>query len=330
MTIRVMSDLHSHPERPALAAAARIEQWAGDPQVHAIVLAGDTWEGWAWPVASPPPTLSQIIAADTALLHAFRSAADAGKSTYCIIGNHDGDLCQNALDLALGADRAPLAVPLRSFDDDAVIVTHGHEDAIFCANDDRQRRPCGYWLTRMLQGKAPHVTAKLLANVLLDAARKGRDITLAGLALDQAAWLAGMGPAAEIVERDPQWTMVVAELSDRYADLWTHWTDTWGAEDAMAALLAELATPEALVYAMRSRAEAGWKIVVTGHTHVPTLAKAHRPPLGGMGSFNPGGESVLLNTGCHGPDGRQDWAEIDGDVVRLYDGDKLVKEECAS
>jgi UDP-2,3-diacylglucosamine pyrophosphatase LpxH len=125
-----------------------------DADVNEIVLLGDFFDLWLYPINQAPWTVAQIVVNNpdaTAVVAALQSFMAPGRSVYYINGNHDMAVTQNDLAAAIpGVELKGYAAECASLH-----LEHGHLADMFNAppdagDDTLGGYPLGYFITRLV------------------------------------------------------------------------------------------------------------------------------------------------------------------------------------
>jgi len=149
---------------------AMLDMVVNDPEVGELVLLGDIFDLWLYPVDVAPLTVGAILDKNPQVATALRACVAAKSAVYYINGNHDSE-----------ATTADLADPRLTSDGKQIkVITtdwykqncnskwhfeHGHEADMFNAPDDSDETiggyPLGYFITRLAatpRSQSSHMT----------------------------------------------------------------------------------------------------------------------------------------------------------------------------
>ena len=273
--------------------------------VKDLVLLGDSLDNWIHPPGSAPPSIGEILQADSnaAVAGALRRLMGAGIGLYIVRGNHDIGLSQMDVERHLkGAwwcsyrwhTRAPF-----------VYAEHGHMKSLFNAPDPAGRRPpFGYWISRALTRSGPQAAGDMLdvvagcADDVLEAAFTSQSLTTS--IWEAVCEQAGLEPDDTIVA---PWgrPMACRWVGERYASLIDEWWRllSWGA--MWRRLKADCGDQAG--QAEHLTRQHGWRCVVMGHSHKALLDKQSG--------------SIYCNAGSWSRGAARTWVEIARDGARL-------------
>jgi UDP-2,3-diacylglucosamine pyrophosphatase LpxH len=179
----VMSDLHvSNCEKYAWCSVKGITdicnmlEWvANDTSVSELVLLGDLFDMWAYPVDVVPWTAKQIIGLQARLVSALQACVTRLPAVIYLPGNHDmGVTAQDLLPFAVGSKTISLQTPSQYNNNPAHKdwhLEHGHDVDMFNApydeSDSIGNLPFGFFITRLTtQSQDPAKARQLLHDTL--------------------------------------------------------------------------------------------------------------------------------------------------------------------
>lgn len=275
--------------------------------IRELVILGDLVDFWTYVPSQKPPTISEIIAANPAVLGPkgalSRVVAALPGGVSLLTGNHDGTL--TAADVATLS--AAVGGPIQLVDPVYVVqgqsgkrtvFTHGHHWTMFNAPDPTTRLaplPIGHFVTRMLaykvagELKAGQTCADLSAwgyglNLSKGIAQVVNALSAPGLVnlalggflqvfLDNTGF-----PADTPVVLPGGQTCTVNDAKTNYASLLDNWLKAWGPIDAARAAMADYSGGSYLGwFAQKLALEHNADVVVMGHTHEPISGSIGAP-----------------------------------------------------
>lgn len=298
-----LSDIHAGPglgpwEWIDEAGVDRLDVFFSTLPGHCdrVVLLGDIFDHWIVPHDLRPPPMPALLQMGPAarvceLLRLLAAQVD----TVYVRGNHDDTMTREIL---------PPGVRWSGdlYVDGQLRAEHGHQHALFCAEDPDNEVPLGYYISRLAatadRDSGGHVpTRQQIVQELLDAAVTRE--TLAQSLVDAVAARAGVSYADEILLPDGG-AITVGEVRGRYRDLLSRFTARRGGLAAALAIPAETGSLE--LVADRLLFMDGASAVVLGHTHRPGVWSTLGRTYANTGSWV-GGQGT--------------WVELDGGVVVL-------------
>jgi UDP-2,3-diacylglucosamine pyrophosphatase LpxH len=342
----VISDVHMSNDKPyswfeeanSKKLAKMLTTLANDETVEELVLLGDLFDLWLYPVNTPPLTVKDIIEANDPVVQALRDCLKDNRTVYFMNGNHDMGVTQKDLDMLAGsADKIQLISPEKyERDHPGWRLEHGNAADMFNAPDDSDDTiggyPFGYFITRLVataddEGKVWRVLKELyehLATTIraiepaesamaLGAVRPQRvaipwvGALMVDLIVNTLSHIAEVNDSTTIRFSEPELDAkeyTVGDIKTKYGSLLGRWYDKYPVEKLVSAMLAthDLGWyAEDLVSANPER-----NVVVMGHTHASV-------------SGNP-----YDNDGCwckagslgHG-DANPTYVEIEGDEAKV-------------
>lgn len=300
-----------------------------DRTISELVLLGDILDTWVFPdLGREPRTFAEILAAPAngGVVSALRELASSMLVTY-VQGNHDMDAWGD-LEPALEAELPGIAYERHGVARGPLWAEHGSRYAMFTAadsgHDAAHGLPLGYFITRVNEtrgsGRGDDPTVGAVArSAVVDFGAKHLPAAplsegLAGLSLAETATAEGAFFAAhlgswvlEAVARNANvalntevrlprgGSVTLAEVRDRYADLYADWKKVPDRPPALHALMAEIEMMGPVANWLQRRLEK--KAVLFGHTHRARCAPA---------------APSYLNDGCFLRDARRSPHVIEG------------------
>jgi UDP-2,3-diacylglucosamine pyrophosphatase LpxH len=132
------------------------EKALGDSSVTELVLLGDVFDLWLYPVNVVPWTVSQIVQANPEVTKALRDCVQEKQNVYYISGNHDMGVSDGDLQPFGSGDKQIQVVSPKWYSDKyggVRYLEHGHAADMFNAPDDSNDTiggyPLGYFITRL-------------------------------------------------------------------------------------------------------------------------------------------------------------------------------------
>lgn len=283
--------------RMDMARLVAFLKWvASRGEVQELVLLGDVFDNWTFPVDMKPPTLEWIVSSEHArpVVKAINAVAEVMPVVY-MPGNHDITMTPQILSVWM-----PKVVFGGPGTEDSFFASsrlrgeHGHAHALFCSGDPAHDEglPLGYFISRLAatsdRDTGGHsITRQQIVRDILDTVEKddlGRGV------LDAICSRAGLCDDTVIAMPDDIWngaTLTVRDVGHLYAGLFTQWEKRHGVVAAVLAITAELNELEACAMPMFARG--GTNAVVMGHTH-RAMAHEHVIPFLGTAAY--------VNAGC--------------------------------
>lgn len=242
--------------------------------VKDLVLLGDFFDTWQWPMNVTPTSLPEVIRArHEPVIDAVRAARGAVENIFYVNGNHDMDVTQKELDAIFGKDSTGKGIVtwIPEYRTGRLLAEHGSRFAMFNAqdrmHDPKDGLPLGYFITRLLSsGNVSYDTpGAVLGYVddLLEAAFTTQ--TLAESVIEALAERVGVASDATFRMPGGRPNLTVAQVQRKYAPLFTRWTEKFGHRYAMRAIAGEAGGLG--WFADRLCERHGYKVVVLGHTH---------------------------------------------------------------
>ncbi|MFT3767434.1 MAG: metallophosphoesterase [Minicystis sp.] len=241
---------------------------AAQPDVKDLVLLGDLFDTWMFPMSEAPLRAPEIAARHAPVIQAIQACRGAVENIFFVPGNHDFNVGQADLDGAFGPG---VVTWIPRYTGGLLYAEHGSRFAMFNAtdrlHDPAGGYPLGYFITRLLAStdKAYDRPGSILGYVddLLEAASTTR--TLASSVLEALAELAGKGPDDTFQMPDGRRPLSVREVQAKYAPLFDRWVEKFGFRYAMKAIHGEMGSLG--WFADRLCEKNGYRVVVLGHTH---------------------------------------------------------------
>lgn len=313
-------------DRHEARLVAFLEWVAAQTDVKDLVLLGDLFDEWMWPMDQKPQALTTVIPQrHPAVLSAVKAAKAAVENVFYVNGNHDLGVSQTELDALFGAG---VVKWITQYNAGLLYAEHGSRFGLFNArdrmHDPTQGLPLGYFITRLLAGTEVAYTSPgaLLSFVddLLEAMFTTQ--TLASSVIEAVAEVTGRGDDATVVMPGNRPPISVAQIKARYAPLVQRWVERFGPGYAINAIRAE---GDGLAwFAKRLHKQQGFRVVVLGHTH----HEHHDVFTDGLLGLHPAADAgtfAYLNSGyfCPSGNGRATVAEVDkrddGYTARVLD-----------
>lgn len=266
-------------------------------QVQEVVILGDLFDQWIIPADYDPLTSFESICEDIVnkpVIEKMKVLAAENRLVY-VPGNHD-----MALDIAgilttqqLMVDTFPGirfvcddTVPLGRYEASALVAEHGNRYCLFNApdtwtNPGSSFLPLGFFISRMVAYKVSTIGHDQdPRNIFIDLLRecwKGDPDFIENL-FQSIADDCGLTPASTIDLDDiPGYggTMMVGEIGQRFASLFSNWGKVPGAEHVVApiAVMSELGDLYNAAASTYFRRGSDFKVAVFGHTHNPAMKK---------------------------------------------------------
>lgn len=145
--------LPPYPEK----LTAMLNSIANDPNVAELILLGDLFDLWVYPVDVVPWSVSQIAAANPALTTALRQCVKNIPNVYYMIGNHDMEVVANDLQpFSIDGRNIQLITPdwYNGKYKNVRHLEHGNAVDMFNAPDDAPDTiggyPLGFFITRLV------------------------------------------------------------------------------------------------------------------------------------------------------------------------------------
>jgi UDP-2,3-diacylglucosamine pyrophosphatase LpxH len=135
-----------------------LQQTANDSTVRELVLLGDIFELWLFPISEMPWTAARIIqhwdSGPNSVIAALRECADKLPQVSCLCGNHDMGVTQADLNLISPKIRLISADVHHAGHPGVLHLEHGHAVDLFNApdisGDPIEGLPFGYFVTRLV------------------------------------------------------------------------------------------------------------------------------------------------------------------------------------
>jgi UDP-2,3-diacylglucosamine pyrophosphatase LpxH len=139
-----------------------LERESSNPDVEEIVLLGDLFDFWLYPVDVVPLTAAQIIDSNPRLVKALKQCVEKLPNVYYIPGNHDMEITQEDLTPFCAGEKTLRLVPFEQYNalHPGRHFEHGNAVDMFNAPDNADdtigRLPLGFFITRLVaSAKAP-------------------------------------------------------------------------------------------------------------------------------------------------------------------------------
>lgn len=270
---------------------AMLNHTANDPSITELVLLGDVFDLWLYPLNVVPSTVAQILAANPNITMALQQCVQNIPNVYYITGNHDmevkaGDLVQ----LGAGGKIIQLVTPewYNEKYQNKRHLEHGNAVDMFNAPDNAGdtigRYPLGFFITRLV-ATAQNQSAVWHELIALIQKFHGIHKTLGPEAIGVPSMgsllveiiitllekLAGVQDSTRIRFSEPaldnQYT--VGNIKNHYGSLYNTWFSKYpDIEEFLSAMLAGLVSDGLDWYAKKLLSgNAPPKVVVMGHTH---------------------------------------------------------------
>lgn len=316
----VLSDLHISngasyswflPPYPKYLTAM-LTDVANDSTVAELVLLGDIFDLWLYPLDVVPWTVPQILAANRDVTAALQRCARNIPNVYYMNGNHDLEVTAADLQpLASGGKSVQLVTPdqYNSHHQYQRHLEHGHAVDMFNAPDDAGDTiagyPLGYFITRMVATAADQSAAWEALKRLLQAL----GTTHAALAPQQLEVrsmgslfvepiitllekLVGVDDSTPIRFADPALNYTVGDIKSHYGSLYSTWWRKYpNIEQFLSAMLTGLLSNGLEWYA---------KLVLAGSSPPKVLAMGHTHHAEAQGAYDNDGCWCIPNTLGHG------------------------------
>ncbi|CAK8715465.1 MAG: Calcineurin-like phosphoesterase [Candidatus Electronema aureum] len=137
-----------------------LNQTAHDPQVKELVLLGDVFDVWLYPIQVAPWDAKKIIQKWSGIITALQSCAAKLPKVYYINGNHDMGVTQADLSLISPNIEVISATQYNAQHPNTLHLEHGHLVDMFNApdisGDPIQGLPFGYFVTRLVATAGNH------------------------------------------------------------------------------------------------------------------------------------------------------------------------------
>ncbi len=315
-------------ETPLLAFFDHI---AKQDDVKDLVLLGDFFDTWMFPMDQKPPAIAGIVKSRyPKIVEAVKQAAKAVENVFYVNGNHDMHVSQKDLDEIFGGD---VVEWIPQYNAGLLYAEHGSRFTMFNArdklHDPTEGLPLGYFITRILSSTNEEYDrpGSVLTYIddLLEAAFTTE--TLAQSVIEALAELAGKHADDVFEMPDTRPKLTIAQVQKKYGPLYQRWVEKFGHRYAINAIMGELGSLG--WFADRLCKSAGYRVVVFGHTHGSELDKDTLFVKGGRAYANAG-------YWCPKPERKGDrstFVEVDkvgGKFsVQLWacEGDELVEEK---
>jgi UDP-2,3-diacylglucosamine pyrophosphatase LpxH len=281
-------------------------------KVDEVVLVGDVWDNWVFPVDIVPPTMMELLNTDNA--QKAIKALDALSQNIPVIwmsGNHDFSLKADQLQSQSVLPKVSFGgrgVDNPFFSNGRLRAEHGNAYGLFCSPDPLRPNflPLGYFISRISAtadrdsgNDTPNLTTilKELAHTL------GKDEIAQGV-LDAVCSKANLSLNSKIAMPNDFWggqDTTVGEVRTMYAKLAKEFETRNGFAKTAIAIPAELGNLELAADMLFPRG--GINAVIMGHTHTPVAHQFMLPFLGKV---------AYVNTGCWCPNNAPaTWVEAD-------------------
>jgi len=250
----VISDIHISngaayswflPPYPGCLTAL-LNQVAADPEVAELVLMGDVFDLWLYPVDVVPWSVAQILAANPAVTTAFQACVASLPAVYYMLGNHDMEVTTADLaPLGSGGKSVRMVTPewYNGKYGNARHLEHGNAADVFNAPDTSGDTiggyPLGFFITRLVASASnqgtlwselqkllqqifgDHKTLKAMPHAELDAKLS----TVVGVIIKLLAALGGVSETAQIRFREPDLDKkyTVGDIQNYYGSLFLTW-----------------------------------------------------------------------------------------------------------
>lgn len=249
---------------------------ARQKNVKDLVLLGDIFDTWMWPMDHVPEPLVALVAKrHPAVVAALQAARGAVENIFYINGNHDMDVRQAELDAIFGAN---VVTWIPAYHAGLLYAEHGSRFAMFNApdkmHDPKGALPLGYFITRLLAGTAvEYHRPGALAGFIDDALESlFTSQTIAESVIEALMELTGRSPGDVFkmpARRTPE--ISIAQVQKKYAPLFMRWSDKFGPRYTVNSVRAEIGSLG--YFADLLCKKQGYKVVVLGHTHDAELDK---------------------------------------------------------
>ena len=180
----VLSDMHISngekytwflPPYPA-QLTQMLNQIAGDSSVAEVVLLGDLFDLWLYPLDVVPWTVAQIAEADPEVTSALRKVVANVPAVYFMNGNHDMELTSGDLQILDSGGKSIQLITAEAYNakyENLRHLEHGHAVDMFNAPDPSGDTiagyPLGYFITRLVATAANQSLVWQLLQKLLQA-----------------------------------------------------------------------------------------------------------------------------------------------------------------
>ncbi|MGO9116468.1 MAG: metallophosphoesterase [Desulfomonilaceae bacterium] len=270
--------------------SAMLTKIADDPSVAELVLLGDLFDLWLYPVDVVPWTVSQIIQANPSVRDALQRCVKQLPDVYYMNGNHDMAVVPGDLDpFAGGGKRIQVVTPdwyNQKYDGERHLQ-HGHEIDMFNAppedgTDPIDGFPLGYFMTR-LSVKAPRTVWLNLQDMLsqrhgelhlngspMESAIDSTGEWLVTAIIDTLAAASGVEGSTliRILEPALDGKYTVDDIKKNYHGLYGKWYEKYGYSRILDTMLASRRFVGLDWYANELLSKPNPpKLVVMGHTH---------------------------------------------------------------
>jgi UDP-2,3-diacylglucosamine pyrophosphatase LpxH len=270
---------------------AMLKRMAGDPTVKELVLLGDLFDLWLYPLDVVPWTTPQILAGNPEVVEALQACVAKLPNVYYILGNHDMEVASADLKPLDSGGRSVQLVDSDWYNrqyQNVRHLEHGHFVDMFNAPDSASDTiggyPLGYFITRLvatadnqnalwnaLQGVVQYFDNLHRATGIKAAALPSMGslfIELIVTALEVAAGVNDHTPI-RMPQADLDGKYTVGDIKTNYASLLPTWEARYpNSEDLLNSMLTGLLANGLDWYAKLLSAQfSEIKVTIMGHTH---------------------------------------------------------------
>jgi UDP-2,3-diacylglucosamine pyrophosphatase LpxH len=226
--------------------AAMLSQVAKDPEVEQLVIMGDMFDLWLYPINIVPWSVAQILDDNPGITQALRACVANLPAVYYMLGNHDMQVTASDLTPLENGGKSVRLVPPEWYNGkygNARHLEHGNAADVFNAPDNSGDTiggyPLGFFITRLVasasnQGTLWHELQQLLENIfgdhksLMALSHERLDAKLSmvvGTIIKLLAMLAGVPENTPIRFREPQLDnkYTVGDIQNYYGSLFLTW-----------------------------------------------------------------------------------------------------------
>ena len=277
-----------------LACLRWITKEAADlKNVKDLVLLGDLFDTWMFPMDEPPLELDAIANLHPEIIAAIRGCSEVlnsiGGNVFYVNGNHDMHVTQAELDRVF---HPGVVRWIPRYQGGLLYAEHGSRFAMFNApdylHDTASGLPVGYFVTRMLASGNNTYDSPRAIYGYVDEILKAifTTETVAECLVEAIMEVAGRKPDDVFKMAGGRRDLTIADVRTKYAKLYQKWNSKFGPQYTLNAIRADVGSLG--WFADELCRSQGFKVVVLGHTHDEELDKESLFLKGSRGYANSG------------------------------------------
>jgi UDP-2,3-diacylglucosamine pyrophosphatase LpxH len=251
-----------------------LEKMVDDKTIHEVILLGDLFDGWVYPIETQPPKYDETANAPhiVPIIANLQKLAEEKKVIY-VIGNHDMSLAEAQFESFRKTVLAGITFQDFYETSDGLYAEHGHQYTMYNAVDPKHELPIGHYISRLAANVAKkknhfHINADFDVRFPSTGGLTAHPLVHAPLSLLEEE-------LGNVDDNTPITTVnggviTLAEVKQQYAKLGIDWINKHGLLDGLHSAWREAVGLDSVADRIargKVNQDKSYKVVIFGHTH---------------------------------------------------------------